>query len=270
MIEIHSLSFHYPLIQALSGISLAIEDGEMVGIVGPNGSGKSTLLKLLARILTPTGGEILVGGKPLQHLRQRELARLVSFVPQDLSCPFSFEGEEFVTMGRAPYLGQFGREDEKDRQAVRHAMEATGTWGLRDRVITELSGGEFQRLLVAQALAQETCIMLLDEPTAHLDINFQVEVMDLLFHLNHEKRTTILIALHDLNLASQYCGRLFLLSGGGLVKAGTPEEVLTGTLIQEIYGVKVEVHPHPITGKPVVFPIPKSHLSTATGASKPR
>ncbi|BDG59106.1 heme ABC transporter ATP-binding protein [Caldinitratiruptor microaerophilus] len=254
-IQVLGVSCAYGAHPVLAGVTLQVRRGEFAGIVGPNGSGKTTLLRAIARVLAPTAGSVLVDGRDVARLGARALAREIGAVAQDTAVPFDFTVEEIVQMGRLPHLGPLQAEGPRDRQAVERALALTRTDALRDRPVTGLSGGERQRVLLARALAQEPRILLLDEPTAHLDVGHQVEVMDLIWRLNRTAGVTVLAVLHDLNLAAQYCDRLFLLSGGRLLAAGTPAEVLTETWIRTAYGAHTVIVRHPRTGCPQVLPL---------------
>jgi iron complex transport system ATP-binding protein len=240
------------------GFDLTVERGEFLGIVGPNGSGKSTLIRALARALPLAQGAVLLEGESIWRLGPHALARRLAVVPQESRLDFDFTVEEVVAMGRHPFIGRFATETAEDRRCVEQAMERAGIAPLRERPVTQLSGGERQRLLVARALAQEPQVLLLDEPTAHLDIAHQTALLDLLWNLNRTRRLTIVAVLHDLNLAAQYCGRLLMLAGGRVVADGPPAAVLTEARLREVYGAGVLVVPHPTLGCP--------HVVTVRGA----
>jgi|GEM_PF-2218 iron complex transport system ATP-binding protein len=234
-----------PLEDAESGLlfyqlSLSIAPGEMVGLLGPNGSGKTTLIKLAAGVLQPQAGCVLLGGRDVRTLPRREIARRVAVVPQELTMPFAFTVRQMVALGRTPHLGLLGVERAHDRQAIAEALATTGTAALVDRVFSELSGGERQRVIVALALAQEPELLLLDEPTAHLDIKHQVEVLELVRRLNRMRNVTVLATMHDLNLAARYFDRLILLQRG-IVADGTPAQVLDAELLSQVYDTPVQV-----------------------------
>lgn len=235
---------------------MEIRDGERVALIGPNGSGKTTLLRLLSGFLRPDRGEVRLRGTPLTQYSRREVARRVAVVPQTLEVPFAFTVEELVLMGRTPYLSPWRGPGPKDAGIVRDAMERMGVSLLEDRPYPELSGGERQRAVLALALAQEPQILLLDEPTAHLDINHQVEVLDLIRSLNREAGLTVAAAMHDLNLAALYFERLLLLQGGRIVADGPPEEVLQAEKIGRAFGAEVRIQPHPVRGVPQVILLP--------------
>jgi iron complex transport system ATP-binding protein len=239
---------------ALRDVSLALQAGEVVGLVGPNGSGKTTLIRAVTGVVRPGAGRVLVEGADITRLRQRELARLVAVVPQDPVLPPAFNSLSCVLMGRTPHLRLLQNEGASDLNAARRAMLATDTWRLAHRLLGELSGGERQRVVVARALAQETAVLLLDEPTAHLDLGHQAGVLGLMRQCARDDGKAVLAVVHDLTLAARYCDLLVMLQGGTVVASGAPADVLTTELLHEVYGVSVDVFPHPVTGRPVVAP----------------
>ena len=240
LMEVIDVSFAYGTRIAVDGVSLAVRRGEFVGVIGPNGSGKSTLLRLLSGIFRPKSGEVLLEGCPLGSISRSDLARRVAVVTQEPVIDFAFSVTEVVLMGRAPHLGGAVFESTRDIDIARRAMLRTEVLELADRFVQELSGGERQRVILARALAQETPLLLLDEPTAFLDIRHQVEVFGLLRSLRNEGYT-IVAAVHDLNLAAAYCDRLALLKDGRLLTAAPPQDVLTPTHIRAAYEIDVEV-----------------------------
>ncbi|MEK7848138.1 MAG: ABC transporter ATP-binding protein [Chloroflexota bacterium] len=231
-------------------ISLSAGTGEVVGLIGPNGSGKSSLIRAISRVMPTAAGRVLLDGREVGHFSRQELSRLVAVVPQNPHLPETFTALEIVLMGRNPHLGFLRYEGREDYARCRWAMEATHCWDLARRFMGEVSGGERQRVVIARALAQEAKVLLLDEPTANLDINHQLEVMELVRGLR--PGLAVLIAIHDLNLASQYCDRLVMLNGGTVFTQGTPTQVITRENIRAVYGADVFVHPHPTNGLPVV------------------
>ena len=233
-------------------ISLSVARGQFVGLVGPNGSGKSTLVRTLSRVLPPMHGQVLLDGADIYRTRARALARRLAVVSQDNPVFFDFPVRDVVMMGRAPHLSRFGMEGPRDYAVAQEAMEVTHTAAFADRPITALSGGERQRCMIARALAQEPEVLLLDEPTAHLDINHQIEVLDLARKLTAERSLATLVVLHDLNLASQYCDHLTLVGQGRVLASGPPQEVVTEEYIRSAYGTQVSVRRHPKTGRPYV------------------
>jgi len=250
---INNLSAGYGDVSVLHDVSLELGASEFTAVIGPNGSGKTTLLRAMSRIPMTTTGDILLDGKDIHSIPAREFATRVAVVPQDTLIAFDFSVLEIVLMGRSPRLGRFAIEGARDTQIALDALERTGTAHLRDRQINALSGGERQRVLVARALAQEPEALLLDEPTSHLDISFQFEIMDLIKSLNRERGMTVLAILHDLNLASQYCDRLIMIGQGRVQADGSPEEVITADNIRRVYGAEVWVRRHPATSRPYVI-----------------
>ena len=236
---------------------MKVEEGEIVGIVGPNGAGKTTLLRTLSRVLRPIKGLVLLEGKDIWHTGVREFAQNIAVVSQGVETS-SVSVEDFILLGRIPYFKRWQfLETNKDLDVAIEAMRLTDTFRLKDRPMQEISGGESQLAVIARALVQEPKLLLLDEPTAHLDIAHQVEILDLIKRLNKELGITIIMVLHDLNLASEYCQRLILINKGKIDKMGTPEDVLTYHVIEEVYKTVVVVERSPISFKPHVFVVPK-------------
>lgn len=253
MLRIESLAVGYGGEPVLNGLDLAVARGEFLVVVGPNGSGKSTLVRAVTGALPPAEGRILLDGRDLRGLRPREVARTLAVVAQDTSVGFPFTVEEIVALGRIPHLPPLRSETPRDRAAVERAMRLTGTQPLAGRLVTALSGGERQRVMVARALAQEPRLLILDEPTAHLDIAHQVELLDLVRRLNRTEGLTVLAILHDLNLAALYADRLVMLRGGRVWADGPPAEVLTEANILTVYGSRVRIVRHPSAGQPQVM-----------------
>ncbi|HEV8575083.1 MAG TPA: ABC transporter ATP-binding protein [Dehalococcoidia bacterium] len=240
---------------ALRDVCFTLATGELLGLVGPNGSGKTTLIRAVTKVVRPVSGEIRIRRDDVASLSQAEVARRVAVVPQEPQLPESFTTLDCVLMGRSPHLRLLENEGARDFEAARGAMERTETWELAERPVGELSGGERQRVVVARALAQETPIMLLDEPTAHLDIGHQASVLGLMRALCREESKAVLAVVHDLTLAAAYCDRLVMLGPGGTVAAeGAPADILRADVLSEVYGAEVEVFAHPRTGRPVVAP----------------
>jgi iron complex transport system ATP-binding protein len=252
MIDVRSVFFRYRQDWVLQDLSFEVKRGEFVGVIGPNGSGKTTLLKILYRLLSPQQGEILYRGEPLKRMGRTEIAKKISVVTQEAYSLFPFRVIEIVLMGRSPYLGHQLFESERDLAIAKKAMEWTEILPIAERSIDELSGGERKRVFIAKALTQEPEVILLDEPTANLDIHHQIEFLDLILGLNKEKGLTILMATHDINLASEFCDRLILLRQGGIFKIGIPAEVITEENMEQVYGCKVWVGKHPVSGMPRV------------------
>jgi len=256
MLEIRNLTLSYGERVALRDVSLSLARGELLGVVGPNASGKSSLIRAITRVVPPLRGEVWLEGSPVRDLSQRELALRVAVVPQNPYLPEAFTALEVVLMGRTPHLGLLQSEGRADVAAVRRALEQTDAWDLAARRIGELSGGERQRVVVARALAQETPLLLLDEPTAHLDVGHQAAVLNLVRWLCRSEGKAVLAVVHDLTLAAQYCDRLAMLSEGRLVATGSPHEVLSPEVLASVYCTRVWVFAHPLTGRPVVTPVP--------------
>ncbi len=250
VIEAQNIKYRYSKDLVLNEFSLKVEQNEIVGIIGPNGSGKTTVIKLLSRVLHPESGSIMLLGRNIADMSQKEIAKLVAVVPQGTSIAFPFTVREIVLMGRSPHLGLLQIERESDLKIVDHALALTDSLEIADRYIDELSGGERQRVIIARALSQEPKIMLLDEPTSYLDINHQVEIYDLIKRLNSERDLSVIIVSHDLNMASEYCDRLVLMKNGRVYKDGTPREVITESNIRDVYGINVMVTDNVITGSP--------------------
>lgn len=257
ILNCESISYSYSAKEVLHNISLEVRAGEFIALVGPNGAGKSTLLKLLAGFFLPKSGQVFIKSIPLPKYKHKELAQQLSYVPQKMLTFFSFSVTEFVLMGRAPYLGGWGWASDLDYKKVDEVLRLTHTEEFKDRTINELSGGELQRVLLAQALVQEASLLLLDEPLTHLDLTYQIEFMELLRNANKHDNLTILIVLHDINLASQYADRLILVQNGEIIGDGEPNALITEETLDKLYAASVNVFPHPLTGKPIVLPVPK-------------
>lgn len=239
-VQVEHLSFSYGAQPLLSGLQVSLQYGEMVGLLGPNGSGKTTFVKLLSGVLRPGQGRILLAGRDLAAWGRRAIARRVAVVPQELQVPFAFTVEQMVALGRTPFVRLFGTQSARDREIVHAAMQSAEVETLAGRIFHELSGGERQRVLLAMALAQQPHLLLLDEPTSHLDIKYQIEVLELVRRLNRETGVTVVAAMHDLNLAARYFPRLLLFQRG-IVADGGPAEVLEPRLLQSVYGIAVQV-----------------------------
>lgn len=267
LLQAEALRFSYYDAPVIRGLDLTLGRGEAVGLIGPNGSGKTTLLKLACGILRPQKGRVKLAGRDLASYRRRELAQRIAMVPQELVVPFSFTVWEMVSLGRTPYARPFGGNGGGDDRAVEEAMELTGILPLAGRPFGELSGGERQKVIIAMALAQEPELLLLDEPTVHLDINHQVEVMELILGLNRTRGLTILSTMHDLNLAALYFDRLVLLDGGRVASHGSPQEVLSPENLARVFQARVQLHPHPTRQVPQVMLLPQEGRRPRPGAS---
>ena len=252
-LELQSVWLGYGGNAVVKDVTFQVMPGEMVGLIGPNGSGKSTIIKAISRVISPSSGQIFLDGKGISKIPRRDLARLLGVVPQMPLLPSTFSAFEIVLMGRNPHLGLLQYEGARDLAITWQAMEKTATHSLAERRVGELSGGEIQRLVIARVLAQEPKSILLDEPTANLDISHQVEILDLIKNLCLENKLTVVAALHDLNLASQYCNRLILINNGRVHAQGTPKEVINSRNIKEVYGAEGCVYTHPVNGLPTVL-----------------
>ena len=241
-------------------LSLTLAPGRITAIVGANGCGKSTLLRALARLLRPTSGQVVLDGAALASRPTREVARTLGLLPQSPVAPEGIAVADLVGRGRHPHQRMLARWTARDYEAVAAALEATGVADLADRSVDELSGGQRQRGWIAMALAQETDILLLDEPTTFLDVAHQVEVLDLLTDLNRDRGTTIVMVLHDLNLAARYADELVAMRAGRVHAAGSPVDVVTEELVRDVFGLDCSVIPDPLTGTPLVLPAGRHHV----------
>jgi len=257
MLKIRNLVCGYPSGFTLKNINFEVKRKEFLGIVGPNGSGKTTLLKAITKLLKPQRGEIILEGKNIEEMNFKEIAKKVAVVPQTFNMKLDISVEEFVFLGRIPHRKTFQfLQTNFDEEITQNAMRLTGTIELKERAMNNLSGGENQRIAIARALAQKPQLLLLDEPTAHLDIGYQVRLLDLLRKLNIEKSLTIIAIFHDLNLASEYCDTLLLLKDGKIHSIGRPEEVLTYQILEKVYNTLVVVQRNPASGRPYVVLVP--------------
>ena len=259
LVQFADVGFAYPRPErsreggfSLTGVSFTIEPGEVFGVIGPNSAGKTTLLRLLTRVVSAAHGEVQLDGRPIARLPHAELARQIAVVPQDAPRPFPFTVEQLVLMGRYPHgPGRFF-ETEDDRALAAAAMDATGVRHLAPLPLEQLSGGERQRAMLARALAQEPRLLVLDEPTSHLDLRYQAETAAIIRRVNTERGMTVLLVSHDLNLAAEVCDRLLLLASGRLARLGPPAEVLRREMLEAVFGCAVVVELNPATGRPVV------------------
>ncbi|MDG4824584.1 ABC transporter ATP-binding protein [Asanoa sp. WMMD1127] len=248
------LTLGYENRDVVRDLDVTIPDGRVTAIVGANACGKSTLLRGLARLLTPRGGAVYLDGRSLADVRTQDVAKVLGLLPQSPIAPDGITVADLVSRGRYPHQGWFRRWTDADHEAVTKALAATGTAELIDRPINSLSGGQRQRVWVAMALAQDTDLLLLDEPTTFLDINHQVELLRLLRELNAESGKTIVVVLHDLNLACRFCDHLIAMSGGRIVAEGPPTEVVTADLVEDVFGLSCLVVPDPVAGTPMIVP----------------
>jgi len=244
LMRLEDISFAYETTPVLRDLSISIREQDFIGLIGPNGSGKSTLLKIMGAILKPDSGSIQFKESSLPKINKKLFAQSVSWIPQDHPMVFPFKVSEIVLMGRHPYLSPLSFESEEDFEISRSAMEITMTSQFADRYFNEISGGEKQRVMIASALAQNPEMMLLDEPTAALDLKYQIQILSILKNLNAGNKMTLIMAMHDLNLASSFCNRLILLNEGKIVRDGTPEQVLEKNILEQVYGIEVDLGSH--------------------------
>lgn len=268
-LEIENLTCRYGSHEALRSLTLGLDRADFLAVAGPNGSGKSTLVRAISGSLRPYAGAVRLDGRDIAVMTGRERARRMAVLAQETQLAFDFTVEEVVLMGRLPHLRLLQGEKASDRAAVKDAMTMTGTLLLADRSVMTLSGGERQRVLLARALAQEPDLLILDEPTAHLDVAFQVELLDLVASLNREQKLTVIAVLHDLNLAARYASRMLMLKEGAAFTEGPPPTVITEKNVAAVYGSRITVIPHPEDGTPHVILLSggQSGISRARGHS---
>lgn len=262
-LRINNIACRYDAANVLENIDFSAKGGDFIGVIGPNASGKSTLLKSISKVLKPYTGVVLLNERDVHTLKSAEIAKNLAVVPQESVISFAFTALEVVLMGRTPHLNRFEMESTQDLIIAQKSMELTNTWYLAERPIDTLSGGEKQRIIIARALTQEPRVLLLDEPTDHLDINHQIEILDLIKRLSKEEKMVVIGVFHDLNIASRYCDRLILLHKGRIFAAGGAENVLTGENIEKVYGVKVTVKQDDISGKLLIHPQRKRMIKEA-------
>ncbi len=253
MLQIRHLSASYQDRQILKDISLDVKNGEVLALIGPNGAGKSTIIRAVGGII-PSDGSLQIDGEDFRALDPSQRAKRIAIVPQAIALPPAFSVWETVAMGRAPYLGFLGNASARDDELTRAALIRVNAFALSERRVGELSGGEAQRVLLARALCQSAPILLLDEPTAHLDLHYQINLLDLIRELAEKGNYAVLIALHDLNLAARYAHRVALLVDGRLKVVGSPRQALTSEALSAAYGVAVDVSEHPFLNIPLALP----------------
>ncbi|MBT2533717.1 ABC transporter ATP-binding protein [Arthrobacter sp. ISL-48] len=259
VLNARDLTLKYDQRCVVDGLSAEIPEGKVTMIVGANACGKSTLLRGLSRLLKPAAGAVTLDGKDIHSRPARELARTLGLLPQHPAAPDGITVRDLVGRGRYPHQGFFRSWSQGDDAAVQRALQATETLDLAARNVDELSGGQRQRVWIAMALAQETEVLLLDEPTTYLDLAHQIEVLDLVTDLNRERGTTVAIVLHDLNLAARYADHVIAMKGGAVVALGAPGDVVTEDLVREVFGLESRVIPDPVSGTPLVIPIGRHH-----------
>jgi ABC-type cobalamin/Fe3+-siderophores transport system ATPase subunit len=253
-LEFRRVTFSYPGSPVFDGLSLVIEPGMVTAVIGPNGSGKTTLLRLASGVVTPSAGSVLLTGREVTRLPAREAARLLAVVPQEEPALFPFSVEETVLMGRSPWLSGLGFVSETDRRLAARCLEVVNAGDLIGRDVTELSGGERQRVLVARALAQEAPLLILDEPTSHLDLKHRVSILRLLKDLKSEEGRTVVVISHDVNLCSRFADRIVVLAGGEILGDGPPGDIVRADLLSEAYDTRVRVRHVEGLDVPMVFP----------------
>jgi iron complex transport system ATP-binding protein len=261
------VSLGYDGLRVIEGLDLTLPDGKITAVVGPNACGKSTLLRGLARLHPLDGGRITLDGADITAMPRKDLARKVGMLPQSSIAPDGVRVAELVSRGRYPHQGWFGRHSSDDDAVVTTALESTGVAELADRPVAELSGGQRQRVWIAMVLAQQTDIVLLDEPTTFLDVRHQLDLLDLLTELNRDRGTTVVMVLHELNLAARYADHLVVMSAGRIVAEGTPSDVLTSEVVDEAFGLRAQVVPDPVAGSPLVVPMGRFHSSAGWSTS---
>jgi iron complex transport system ATP-binding protein len=253
MITVNDLNFHYGDSFRLEALTFEIERGGFCGIIGPNGSGKSTVLKLISKVLLPTGGIVNIDGAPLASISMRDLARRMAVVGAEAYFAFPFRVWDVVLMGRSPFVGRINPFHTDDYQTAEESLRKTEAWEFRDRFVHELSTGERQRVLLARALTQQPQILLLDEPTAHLDLHFEIEIFQILKNLNVKENLTIVCVSHNLNLMAEFCRKLIVLQNGKCRKIGTPQEIFQPALLKEIFRIDCRVTANPFSGAPALL-----------------
>jgi len=268
-LHVEGATLRYGERTVVSDLSLSVPPGAVTVIVGANACGKSTLLRAMSRLLAPATGRVVLDGADIHRMSTKAVARTLGLLPQSPIAPEGIVVADLVARGRHPYQGMLSRWSREDDAAVAEALEVTGTAEVADRAIDELSGGQRQRVWIAMALAQRTDILLLDEPTTFLDVSHQVEVLDLLTDLNRSRGTTIVMVLHDLNLAARYADHLVALRAGAIVAAGPPAEVVTEALVSEVFGMPCRVIPDPVSGTPLVVPVGRHHSMSPTESVAP-
>lgn len=253
MISVQNLSTGYNGAFQLQDVSFEMKPAAFWGIIGPNGSGKSTLLKTLSRVIKPRSGRVLIEGAPLESLSYRQLAQRMAVVGSEAHFGFPFRVSDVVMMGRIPFAGRLGSFTAHDCEAVETAMRKTEAWEFRDRYIHHLSSGERQRVLLARALAQEPKILLLDEPTAHLDLHYEIEIFRILKTLHENEKLTVLTVSHNLNLVAEFCETLIVLHNGRCVSMGSPAQVLNPALLRDVFRIQADVSTNPFSQSPVIL-----------------
>jgi iron complex transport system ATP-binding protein len=265
-LETQNLVLAYGERPVVEDLTIAVPDGRITVIVGANGCGKSTLLRGMARLVDPVRGTVLLDGKSVHHTPSKEVARVLGLLPQAPVAPEGITVTDLVGRGRYPHQGWFRHWSTEDDEAVAHALAATGTTELADRRIEDMSGGQRQRVWIAMALAQETDLLLLDEPTTYLDLSHQIDVLDLLTDLNRQRGTTIVVVMHDLNLACRYADHMIAMADGSVAAQGPPTDVVTRELVQQVFGIESVVVADPVSRTPTIVPIGRHHCPVPMNA----
>jgi len=254
-----AVTLRYDEHTVIDGLDIEVPDGEITAIIGPNACGKSTLLKALARLLRPSAGQVVLDGEQIHNLATKEVARRLGLLPQTPIAPDGILVVDLIARGRSPHQKLFQQWSDADERAVRAALQATSTGDLADRPVDELSGGQRQRVWIAMALAQETDLLLLDEPTTFLDIAHQIDVLDLVMRLNRERGRTVVVVLHDLNLACRYASHLIAMREGTIVASGAPGDVINAGSVRDVFGLDSVVIDDPVSHTPLVIPVGSHH-----------
>ncbi len=257
-----NIDFSYDGLSVIQDVSFMVRPGEILGIIGPNGSGKSTLLNIICGVLKPNSGDIFIQDKNVKEIPRKELYQILAIVPQDSITSFNYTVLDIVLMGRTPYLKGSFWEREIDYEVAINSIKDIGIYNLKDKYVSQLSGGERQKVTIAQALSQQPKILLLDEPTTHLDINSKLEIMNLITRLNKEQKITVITIFHDINLAASFCPRILILSKGRISAMGNAEDVLTSQNLESAYDIPVVVKKNPITNRIYTTPINRGFLKT--------
>jgi len=253
-VTVEKLCYSYTETPFIHDLSFDFKAGELFNVVGPNGAGKTTLLYLLGGIIKPKSGQILLDGVPLSSFKRQALAKIMTIIPAESNIAFDFTVYDIVSMGRYPYHSPLASLTNDDHEIIREVIERTGLTKYEDKIFNQLSSGERQRVLIARALAQKTPILLMDEPTVHLDIHYQLDIYRLAQSLAHDKNLSIFMISHNLNYTSMYSDRIMLMREGRIVKIGTPDDIFQPELLSDVYGTALSVYPHPKTGKPTIWP----------------
>ncbi len=257
------LSYQGPPV--IEGLTIDLPIGQITVIVGPNGCGKSTLLRAFARVLIPDDGKVILHGEQIRNMPTRDVARELGLLPQNQRSPDSIVVKDLIRRGRYPHQRLFDQWSKKDQDAVNKALEITGLENFSERPVDELSGGQRQRVWIAMVLAQDTPIMLLDEPTTHLDMAHQIEILELLNKLSAEEKRTVVMVLHDINLAARYAANLVAMRDGSVICSGCPNEIVTSEMVQSVFNVQAVVISDPVTDSPLVIPHPRQKTSKKIG-----